>query len=34
MVLCTFVGSYVATNIFIGNLPAMGKGLGHHKVGQ
>ena len=30
-----FVGSCLATKVFIGNLPAMhGKGVGHHKVGQ
>ena len=31
---CVFVGSCLATKVFIGNLPAMGKGVGHHKVGQ
>ena len=29
-----FVGSCLETKVFIGNLPAMGKGVGHHKVGQ
>ena len=30
-----FVGSCLATKVFIGNLPAMhGKGVGHHKAGQ
>ena len=32
---CVCVVSCLATQVFIGNLPAMGiKGVGHHKVGQ
>ena len=31
---CVFVGICVATKVFIGNLPAIGKArVGHHKVG-
>ena len=29
-----FIGSCLATKVFIGNLPAEGKVVGHHKVGQ
>ena len=29
-----FVGSCLATKVFIGFLPAIWEGVGHHKVGQ
>ena len=31
---CLMVVAYIATKVFIGNLPAKGRGVDHHRVGQ